>query len=43
MGGHVQEDTVFKATKQGKAKAVDEDDESEEQFEMDANMLYTEV
>ena len=34
---------IFKATKQGKAKAVDEDDESEEQFEMDANMLYVEV
>ena len=32
-----------KATKQSKAKAVEEDDESEEQFEMDANMLCAEV
>ena len=34
---------MSKATKQSKAKAVEEDDESEEQFEMDANMLYAEV
>jgi hypothetical protein len=30
-------------TKQDKAKANDEDDASEEQFEIDVNMLYMEV
>ncbi len=34
---------MCKATKQDKAKAVDDDDEFEEPFEMDANMLYMEV
>ena len=34
---------ISKATKQGKAQRVDEDDESEEQFDIDENMLYAEV
>jgi hypothetical protein len=34
---------MCKATKQDKAKAVDDDDEFKEPFEMDANMLYMEV
>jgi hypothetical protein len=34
---------MCKATKQDKAKAVDNDDEFEEPFEMDANMMYMEV
>jgi hypothetical protein len=34
---------MSKATKQDKAKAVDDDDKFEEPFEMDANMLYMEV
>jgi hypothetical protein len=32
-----------KATKQDKAKAVDDDDEIEAPFEMDTNMLHMEV
>lgn len=31
---------MCKATKQDKAKTVDDDDEIEAPFEMDANMLY---
>jgi hypothetical protein len=34
---------MCKATKQDKAKTVDDDDKIEEPFEMDANMLYMEV
>jgi hypothetical protein len=34
---------ISKATKQGKAQRVDEDDESEEQFDVDENVLYAEV
>jgi hypothetical protein len=34
---------MCKATKQDKAKTVDDDDEIEALFEMDANMLYMEV
>jgi hypothetical protein len=34
---------ISKVTKQDKAKANDEDDASEEQFEIDVNMLYMEV
>jgi hypothetical protein len=34
---------MCKATKQDKAKTVDDDDEIEAPFEMDANMLYMEV
>jgi hypothetical protein len=34
---------MCKATKQDKAKAVDDDDDFEVPFEMDANMLYMEV
>jgi hypothetical protein len=34
---------MCKVTKQDKAKAVDDDDEIEVPFEMDANMLYMEV
>jgi hypothetical protein len=34
---------ISKATKQGKAQRVDEDDESEEQFDVDENVLYMEV
>ena len=35
--------SVSKATKQDKAKAVEDCDETDEPFEMDANMLYVEV
>jgi uncharacterized protein YktA (UPF0223 family) len=34
---------MCKATKQDKAKAVDDDDKFKEPYEMDANMLYMEV
>jgi hypothetical protein len=34
---------ISKATKQGKAQRVHEDDESKEQFDADENVLYTEV
>jgi hypothetical protein len=34
---------ISKATKQGKAQRVNEDDESEEQFDVDENVLYVEV
>jgi hypothetical protein len=34
---------ISKATKQGKAQKVDEDDESEEQFDVYENVLYMEV
>jgi hypothetical protein len=34
---------ISKATKQGKAQRVDEDDESKEQFDVDENVLYAEV
>jgi hypothetical protein len=34
---------ISKATKQGKAQRVDGDDESEEQFDVDENVLYAEV
>jgi hypothetical protein len=34
---------MCKATKQDKAKAVDDDDDFEAPFEMDTNMLYMEV
>jgi autotransporter adhesin len=34
---------MCKATKQDKAKTVDDDDEIKAPFEMDANMLYMEV
>jgi hypothetical protein len=34
---------MCKATKQDKAKTVDDDDEIEAPFEMDANILYMEV
>jgi hypothetical protein len=34
---------ISKATKQGKAQRVDEDDEGEEQFDVDENVLYAEV
>jgi hypothetical protein len=34
---------ISKATKQGKAQRVDEDDESEQQFDVDENVLYAEV
>jgi hypothetical protein len=34
---------MCKATKQDKAKTVDDEDEIEAPFEMDANMLYMEV
>ena len=34
---------ISKATKQGKAQRVNEDDESEEQFDVDENVLYAEV
>jgi hypothetical protein len=34
---------ISKATKQGKAQRVDEDDEREEQFDIDENVLYAEV
>jgi hypothetical protein len=41
MGEHDMR--MCKATKQDKAKTVDDDDEIEAPFEMDANMLYMEV
>jgi hypothetical protein len=34
---------ISKATKQGKAQRVNEDDESKEQFEVDENVLCAEV
>ncbi len=34
---------MYKVTKQDKAKAVDDDDDIEAQFEMDVNMLCMEV
>jgi hypothetical protein len=34
---------ISKATKQDKAQRVDEDDEGEEQFDVDENVLYAEV
>jgi hypothetical protein len=34
---------MYKATKQDKAKAVDDDDKIKVPFEMDVNMLYMEV
>jgi hypothetical protein len=34
---------ISKATKQGKAQRVNEDDESKEQFDVDENVLYAEV
>jgi hypothetical protein len=34
---------ISKATKQGKAQRVNEDDESKEQFYVDENVLYAEV
>jgi hypothetical protein len=34
---------ISKATQQGKAQRVDKDDESEEQFDIDENVLYVEV